>query len=140
MRDIIERMKDCQQLLHRPLDRESGEPTALFHTMQDAIDEIVRLRQQLNTPELDNFAAGVVSEAQHQRERWGADGDAGKGPLDWFWLIGYLAQKAATAELAGDVDKAKHHTISTAAAMANWHARLLGAHKAMRPGIAEPSG
>jgi hypothetical protein len=89
----------------------------------------------LNTPEIDDFAKGVVSEAQHQRQRWGSDHDAGKEPLDWFWLIGYLGQKAVTAAQAGDMAKAKHHTISTAAALANWHAQLLGANSDMRPGV-----
>lgn len=93
-----------------------------------------RLREALNTPELDDFAAGVVSEAQHQRERWGAEHDAGKAPEDWFWLIGYLAGKALHAAKAGDFDKTRHHTISTAAALANWHAAITG-RTTMRPGI-----
>ena len=78
-------------------------------------------------------------EAAHQRERWGSSHDGGKAPLDWFWLIGYLAQKAATSQIAGDADKAKHHTISTAAALANWHAAINGDSTAMRPGIEPPT-
>jgi hypothetical protein len=35
-------------------------------------------------------------------------------------------------------DKALHHTISTAAALANWHAALSGTSNTMRPGIAPP--
>lgn len=102
---------------------------------EDALaGEVERLRALLNTPEVDDFARGVVSEAQHQRERWGAEHDAGKAPLDWFWLIGYLAQKAASAHISGDIEKAKHHTISTAAALANWHAAISGASNIMRPG------
>ncbi len=89
----------------------------------------------INTPETADFMAGVPLEAAHQRERWGADHDAGKTPLDWFWLIGYLAQKAAFAAMAGDAAKAMHHTISTAAALANWHAALSGKDSSMRPGI-----
>jgi hypothetical protein len=96
--------------------------------------ENARLREALNTPELHDFAAGVVSEAQHQRQRWGAEHDAGKAPEDWFWLLGYLAGKALHAAKAGDMDKALHHTISTAAALANWHAAMLGSTN-MRPGI-----
>ena len=93
----------------------------------------------INTPETADFMAGVPLEAAHQRERWGADHDAGKKPLDWFWLIGYLAQKAADAALRGDSEKAQHHTISTGAALANWHAALTGADNRMRPGIATPA-
>lgn len=81
------------------------------------IAEVEAGREALNTPELNDFAAGVVAEGQHQRVRWGSSHDAGKAPLDWFWLIGFLAQKAATAAIAGDTEKAKHHTISTAAAL-----------------------
>jgi hypothetical protein len=96
---------------------------------------IRELGEALNTPEVDDFAKGAVLEAQHQRARWGSEHDQGKAPLDWFWLIGYLAQKAATAAIAGDIEKAKHHTISTAAVLANWHAALSGASTSMRPGI-----
>lgn len=90
---------------------------------------------KLNTPEIKDFAKGVVSEAQHQRARWGAEHDAGKAPLDWVWLLGHLINKAALAAIAGDADKAKHHTISSAAALANWHAQLAGHDNTMRPGI-----
>lgn len=101
--------------------------------------ETERLDRLLNTPEVEDFARGVGLEAAHQRERWGVDRDAGKTPFDWFWLIGYLAQKAADAAVRGDVSKAKHHTISTAAALANWHLALLGADNRMRPGIDPPA-
>lgn len=102
--------------------------------------EVDRLRGLLNAPELHDFAAGVTLEAAHQRERWGEDHDAGKAPTDWFWLVGYLAGKALHAAIAGDRDKALHHCISTAAALANWHAALLGADNRMRPGISPPPG
>ena len=94
------------------------------------------IRQELlNTPELRNFAEGVTLQALHQRERWGSEHDAGKTPADWFWLVGYLAGKALHAQAAGNTEKALHHTISTAAALANWHASITGEHTAMRPGI-----
>ena len=92
-------------------------------------------RQLLNTPELRNFSEGVTLEALHQRERWGTEHDAGKTPADWFWLVGYLAGKALHAQTSGNTEKALHHTISTAAALANWHAAISGALTAMRPGI-----
>lgn len=100
--------------------------------------EIQRLNALINAPELVEFSAGVVREAAHQRERYPSEHDAGKAPSDWFWLVGYLAGKALHAAITGDRDKALHHCISTAAALANWHAALLGAHTAMRPGIASP--
>lgn len=100
--------------------------------------EVARLTALLNTPEVDDFSRGVVLEAAHQRVRWPSDHDEGKTPFDWFWLVGYLAQKAAASAVAGDVEKAKHHTISTAAALANWHLALAGVDTTMRPGIADP--
>lgn len=93
----------------------------------------------MNTPELHDFAKGVVAEAQHQRIRWPSDQDAGKTVWDWFWLIGYLAQKAAQSFVAGDRDKALHHLITTAAALANWHAFVSGRHSGFRPGIEPPA-
>lgn len=96
---------------------------------------IAELQAKLNTPELHDFSAAVVLEAAHQRERWGASHDVGKQPADWFWLLGYLGGKALNAAVSGNADKALHHTISTAAACANWHASISGKHTQMRPGI-----
>jgi len=104
-------------------------------TLTAAEAELDRLRALINTPEVDDWFAGVRIEAAHQVERWGVEHDAGKTAFDWFWLVGYLAQKAADAQIRGDADKAKHHTISTAAALLNWHAALTGRSNAMRPGI-----
>lgn len=64
--------------------------------------------------------------------------DAGKAPQDWFWLLGYLGGKALHAAILGDVEKAKHHTISAGAALLNWHRALAGETRAMRPGILPP--
>lgn len=100
-----------------------------------AADPVQQARHQLlNTPELHSFSEGVTLEALHQRERWGTDHDAGKAPADWFWLVGYLAGKALHAQTSGNAEKALHHTISTAAALANWHAAITGEHSAtLRP-------
>lgn len=97
--------------------------------------EVDRLKALINSPETADWLRGVPLEAAHQIERWGAEHDAGKTAWDWFWLIGYLAQKAAGAQVAGDASKAKHHTISTAAALLNWHRQISGENTAMRPGI-----
>lgn len=100
--------------------------------------EAERLSALVNTPQLKDFASAVVLEAVHQRERWGVEHDAGKAPSDWFWLLGYLGGKALTAHIAGNRDKALHHTISSAAALANWHAAISGDSTLMRPGISTP--
>lgn len=94
-----------------------------------------RLRAERDTPHTTDFLAAVKLEALHQRERWGADHDVGKTDADWFWLVGYLAGKALTAAGVGNFEKALHHTISTAAALMNWHAALSGVDARMRPGI-----
>lgn len=96
--------------------------------------EVVRLTALLNQPELHDFAAAVALEAAHQRSRWGPKHDSGKTPADWFWLVGYLAGKALHAQTSGNVDKALHHTISTAAVLSNWHASICGMTD-MRPGL-----
>lgn len=88
----------------------------------------------VNTPETADFLQGVALEAIHQRERWGTDHDAGKTPFDWVFLIGHLATRAAMQFMAGNLDKALHHAITTAAACANWHAAMQGKCD-MRPGI-----
>jgi hypothetical protein len=99
---------------------------------------VAELEALISTPTTDHWFDGVRLEAAHQQERWGSSHDGGKTPLDWFWLIGYLAQKAATSAMAVDADKAKHHTISTAAALLNWHRHISGEMNAMRPGIEPP--
>lgn len=95
---------------------------------------IAELEAIVNTPQADDFLRAVSTEAEHQRLRWGTDHDAGKTAADWFWLIGYLAGKALHAHSSGDMTKAEHHVITTAAACANWHRAMLGKTD-MRPGI-----
>lgn len=118
---------DEDMVLSRVIDR-----AALATAERSELD---RLRILVNTPTLHSFREGVMLEAIHQRERWGSTHDAGKTPADWFWLVGYLAGKALHAQNGGNTEKALHHTISTAAALANWHAAIAGDHTAMRPGI-----
>lgn len=95
-------------------------------------------RAALNVPEVIDFAQGVVSEAAHQRSRWGSAHDAGKLDADWFWLVGYLAGKALhNPPKSGEDDLAlkQHRIIACAAALANWHAAISGRHTVTRPGI-----
>lgn len=121
-----------------------------------------RLLLLLNTPELVDFDKAVPIEAAHQTERHGVEHDAGKEPTDWFWLLSHLAGRAFThraeaerlsIELAVNPTpeqtaflqplieyhhgKALHHSITTAAALRNWHAQTLGLSN-LRPGIAPP--
>jgi hypothetical protein len=95
-------------------------------------DEIARLTGILNTPAIEPFAGAVVAEAQHQVFRWGADHDETKDAFDWYWLLGYLAGKAARSAQTQDWEKALHHTVTAAAALANWHGRLIAARDTAR--------
>lgn len=96
-----------------------------------------RLQSLINTPHTDDWFTAVRIEAAHQIERWGAEHDVGKSASDWFWLVGYLAGKALHAAIGNDAEKAKHHTISTGAALLNWHRAISGISNRMRPGIGD---
>lgn len=95
-----------------------------FQDIRAANAEIIRLRELLNTPLYIDFLEAVQREGAHQVFRFGAPHDRHKDPQDWFWLIGYLAGKALRAHIDGNTEKALHHTISSAAALMNWHAAI----------------
>jgi hypothetical protein len=107
---------------------------ATNRVLVEAETEVRRLRGLINHPEIEAFLRAVHIEAVHQVVRWGTSHDRAKRPADWFWLIGYLAGKALHAAVAGNVEKAKHHCISTAAALYNWHCAISGADVRMCPG------
>ena len=100
-----------------------------------AADEIKRLRDLIGRPYVGAWTDEILIEAAHQRDRFGAAHDHGKQPEDWFWLIGYLAGKALAAHKAGDLAKAHHHTVSTAAVLAHWAAAIDGNESVFRPGL-----
>lgn len=108
-----------------------------YEVLVAAREERDRLQALVNSPEVEGFLRGVHVEAVHQVERWGAAHDRAKRPADWFWLVGYLAGKALHAHVAGDVDKARHHCISTAAALYNWHCAVAGTNVRMCPGSSD---
>lgn len=140
--DALEAVADeLEAVLANP----SPETAALPERKEGIPGEVVELRAEnerlqalLNTPETEDFDKAVPLEAAHQVIRWGAPHDIGKNPEDWFWLVGYLAGKALAAFKAGDPVKAKHHCISTAAALRNWHSHLRLGTSVMRPGIEPP--
>lgn len=101
--------------------------------------EVARLNAVINQPQADDFVRAVSIEAEHQRQRWNSEHDAGKTPADWFWLVGYLAGKALHAHGAGSIEKAEHHVITTGAACLNWHRAMFGKTN-MRPGHEEGIG
>ena len=96
-----------------------------YQSVEEMQDEIERLKAILNTPQYEPFLKAVASEAKHQDWRWPEEHDLEKEPEDWFWLIGYLTGKALRAHIDHDREKALHHTISSAAALAHWHQAVL---------------
>jgi hypothetical protein len=129
-----------EQRLARSNDYLGKDRDELREIILDRDEEIDRLNGLINTPHTHDFIESVRLEMPHQRERWGAEHDAGKTPADWFWLVGYLAGKALHALTTGNVEKAKHHVITTAAALGNWFLAITGEHTKMRPGIETPKG
>lgn len=129
--------------------------------------EAIRLTAIVNTPELIDFPKAVMLEAQHQEARWGTEDRESKSPADWFRLVTHLSTRAlehhkeaerlaattsdedvAWDQMALDAllkqqrhhrEKAVHHTITTAAALAHWHASIVGKHTSMRPGYPQPA-
>ncbi|KQW22127.1 hypothetical protein ASC80_01650 [Afipia sp. Root123D2] len=93
----------------------------------DLLAEVERLNKIMNTPVIEPFVEAAVSEAKHQVYRWGAEHDASKTAWDWYWLAGYLTSKAAHATLEENWEKAKHHTVTAAAMLANWHRHICAA-------------
>jgi hypothetical protein len=107
------------------LDSECLHSPAMFRNIvRELLNENERLNGLINTPETDDFLRGVQLEAAHQVQRWGYAHDRSKSAENWFWLVGYLAGKALRAAISADQEKAKHHTISSAAALKNWHSAI----------------
>lgn len=99
-----------------------------------------RLHNLINSPIVDTFMKAVPLEAAHQNLRWGTEHDAGKNSLDWFWTLGYLSQRIVENVKHGNIDKALHHCITSAAMLLNWHRHLQNDPICtMRPGIETPS-
>lgn len=88
--------------------------------LQDAM-AAHELHGLINRPHTDHFLEATRLEAAHQSDRFGAAHDRNKSAENWFWLVGYLAGKCLRAVITGDKEKALHHTISSAAALLNWH-------------------
>lgn len=111
-------------------------PNPDVETLQTALAETCaerdRLAALLNTPRTADFLESVQLETAHQIERWGAAHDRGKSAENWYWLVGFLSGKALRAVIEGDREKALHHTISSAAALANWHAAITAADPSSR--------
>src|SRR5205809_2292724 len=105
----------------------------------EEIEKLCPIRNLIHTPHTDDFMQAVPLEAAFQIDHWGTSHDDGKTSLDFFWLIGFLAQKVVVSLDKTDSEKAKHHCISVAAVMLNWYRRIAGDENCFRPGISEPT-
>ena len=103
------------------LDKAAARNAELERLLADEKMEHGILIELLGRPEIDDFQEGVILEAAHQRQRWGDAHDRDKSAENWFWLVGYLAGKALRSAITGNYNHAKHHTISAAAALFQWH-------------------
>jgi hypothetical protein len=150
---VIACLGDDAAMLREMRNEMSNVLPEVTDNMDAAAQELERLRALLNVPEMLNFLDGVNREAAHQGESWRSSHDGSKTPADWYWLVGNLAGKAlghaheldhlqrsipnpspATEDiLARHREKAVHHVITCAAALANWHTHMLG-FTGMRPG------
>lgn len=89
--------------------------------VQRAAAEIAYLRYLIGNPHTEDFLSATQYEAAHQRYHFGEAHNQEKSAENWFWLIGRLVGKCLRAVITGDKEKALHHTISSAAALANWY-------------------
>ncbi|MFM0432372.1 hypothetical protein PQQ75_25400 [Paraburkholderia aspalathi] len=90
---------------------------------------VAELNAIINSPESDEFLKGVSIEAEYQRQLHGVDVTEGRFDWhQWFWVTGYLLGKALAACKSGEGngEKAKHHLVTTAALIHNWHNTLTG--------------
>jgi hypothetical protein len=90
--------------------------------LKEAHAEIERLTGIIHTPENDEFLTGTAREAEFQRQHHGVDNseEAFDWP-QWYWVAGYLLGKAWHALKQHNTVKAKHHLVTTAALLYNWH-------------------
>ncbi|HEY3256930.1 MAG TPA: hypothetical protein VGJ91_23400, partial [Polyangiaceae bacterium] len=106
---------DALRIVEARLVELTGQRDAAEQLYAAEAARVTQLEALINTPGTEHFLKSVETEAAHQVARWGSEHDAGKKPSDWFWLLGYLSGKALASALKGDIEKAKHHTISSAA-------------------------
>lgn len=103
-------------------------------TREELITELRALKTLVNSPHTLEFLESTRLETVHQIQRWGTVHDRAKEPQDWYWLLAYLSGKALRASIDGDHEKAKHHCISSAAVLANWHAAIAMVDDRFTPG------
>jgi hypothetical protein len=120
-------------------DRKTAKEVVEKLLAEARLESVEEYKRSLDVPELEDFTKGTILEAQHQRQRWGDEHDTQKDPEEWFWLVGYLAGKGLHAQRAGNMEKFKHHLVTGAAVLANWHARTVAELRALAGSSGPPS-
>ena len=115
-----------ESLLREEGTYDTARESALLSIINQREEELIRLKTMLNTPIFEDFVEGFKREAAYQIKEWGESLDRHKEPQEWYWLLAYLSGKGLRAQMEGDLDKARHHCISSAAVLLNWH-RSIGA-------------
>jgi hypothetical protein len=127
--ELIDRV--CDALLQERLDRldiedidvqltKSSRDLLLEEIRQDAVTAI---ESAFDDPVIDDFIEGLRIEIPYQQHVWNVE-DAGKSISCWIRLIHHLTAKIGESDWNHKPDKAKHHIITTAAALANFHAAM----------------
>lgn len=91
---------------------------------EQLIERLQYLDSLINSPEINNFLEGVKIEQAHQTEKWGAENEESKWPAHYALVLDKLKGKMAVAIFDGDVEKYKHHLITTAAVCYNIHRQI----------------
>jgi hypothetical protein len=119
---------EADAILTEALSLRPGGMVYVDNEIPELKEEIARLRSIISHPESDDFLKGVSIEAEYQRERHGVDDTAARFDWhQWYWVSGYLLGKAlAASQSVSGIEKAKHHLITTAALLMNWHNVLTG--------------
>lgn len=102
---------------------EHPDPGALNDCWKTVFESLEALNDQINSPINNDFFRGIENEAAHQFNRWN-DHDSGKTDQDWMFLFGWLSSKACEAKRRGEYEKARHHGVSSAAALLNFYRRI----------------
>lgn len=89
--------------------------------------EVGRLFAIINTPESDDFLKGVSIEAEFQRQKHGEhEGDVADYHQNFYWVAAHLLGKALWSLVRGNADKGRHHLVTSAALIFNWHNAISG--------------
>ena len=141
---VMDRAERRLNELCEQLDQEPTEAARQLREVRAAVNALVeerdRLKALMSNSQTERFLEATRTEIAHQLQHWSAIHDRAKEPQAWFWLTRYLADRALRAHNDGALALALHHTISSAAALANWHAAISMADARMPPGGGDVQG